>query len=117
MNYFKPSTIKDIYKLEDKLAELAQRVYEAGLILVEKESQFRYLDSMEKIILNENTPSEGSVKDREKYAKTSNTYKTHIIAIEESRKEYLQALYNYKNEERRHDDIKLILMKRFSSLT
>lgn len=46
------------------------------------ESQYKALDSQTKTVLAENYGTEGSVKERENAAYTSEAYKTHKLALD-----------------------------------
>ena len=54
------------------------------------ESDFKDLDSQTKTVLAENYGSEGSVKDKDNLALTSEGHKQHLIALSVARREFLK---------------------------
>lgn len=118
---FKPSEL-DYDQLADLLVAKTVEAKTLGDTLVEAESLFRYLEDMEKIVFDKNMPEydaveKVSIRDRERESRTTEEYINHIEALNDSRKKYLQARYNYTDVVRRHDDIQAILLKRFGSMT
>lgn len=116
---FKPSRLTSD-ELSDLLTEIAIRCDNASKALTEAESEFRYLEDMEKIVFDNAMPApmdKVSIRDREREARISEEFAVHIDALKEARAKHLQARYNYLNEVRRHDDINSILLKRFGSMS
>jgi len=106
-------------ELETYLIKLGNIATEYADILVEAESEFKYLEDMEKICFDSEMPDVGeekvSIRDREKVARTSLNFKQHIEAMKVARHNFLQAKYKYENAVRKHDDVQSILLKRFGS--
>lgn len=105
--------------LENHLMTLNKLCDEASDNLVVAESEFKYLEDLEKIVLDTEMPISGeektSIRDREKIARTSVNFRQHIQGMKAARENFLKAKYKYECSVRKHDDVQSILLKRFGT--
>jgi len=95
--------------MEQDLMDQVAIVYDKGATWAEAQAVYEQLDDLKHTVLSQNMTGEGSIASQEMYARTSESFITHLKGLSEARRKALVSKVAYGCAQAKYDALRTLL--------